>query len=167
MFKNIRISILFLLLFPGTDLFSQQLSQQVLVPVAGVSSASTINYSQTIGETAVEIISSPEYIFTQGFQQPGLRLTNETPLPGTGIDVYPNPATDKVTIKLFGDNSREFRIEVINISGTIVISEKLSFSDNYYFMKVIPLEQMNKGIYFVRIVSTDKIISRTFKIEKM
>jgi hypothetical protein len=166
MFKSAGILIL-LLMGSGTNLFSQQLSHQVLVPVAGVISAGEINYSQTIGETAVEIISSPDYIFTQGFQQPGIKLLPGDLPKGNGVEVYPNPAIDNVTIKLFGDISRDFRIEVINVTGTVVISEKLSFIDNYYIEKVIPVDQLYNGMYFFRIVSTDKIINRTFKIEKI
>jgi hypothetical protein len=56
MFKNARILILLLLLGPGAIMFSQQVSHQVLVPAAGVTSAGAINYSQTIGETVVEIL---------------------------------------------------------------------------------------------------------------
>jgi hypothetical protein len=167
MFKNVLVLLLTGILLPGINLFSQQLSHQVLVPVAGVSSAGAISYSQTIGETAVEIISNPDYTFTQGFQQPRVTFLIGTPPPGNGVDVYPNPATDFVTVKFFGLNSREFRIEVLNISGTIVYTEKVSFIDKYYSEKTIPVSQLYKGIYFIRVVSDDKIINRTFKIDKM
>lgn len=166
MVRSAGILILLLLLCSGRDLFSQHLSHQVLVPVAGVTLAGNISYSQTIGETAVEIFSSSDYVFTQGFQQPGIKLNPGSLVVGNGVDVYPNPAIDNVTIKLFGDVSRDFRIEIINITGAIVMSDKLSFIDNYYLEKVIPFGKFNKGIYFVRVISTDKTINRTFKIEK-
>ncbi|TAL60823.1 MAG: T9SS type A sorting domain-containing protein [Bacteroidetes bacterium] len=167
MVKNAGILLLLLLAGSDTDLFSQRLSHQVLVPVAGVTSTGNISYSQTIGETAVEIFSSSDYEFTQGFQQPGIKLAPETLVEGNGVDVYPNPAIDNLTIKLFGDVSRDFRIEVINITGTIIISERLSFIDSYYLEKALPLGKFNKGIYFVRVISTDRTINRTFKIEKL
>jgi hypothetical protein len=137
------------------------------VPVAGVISAGTINYSQTIGETAVEVISSTDFILTQGFQQPALKLVYEPPHAGNGFNVYPNPATDHITVKLFGDVSREFRIDIINITGTKVYMEKLSFTDKFYLEKVIPVSQFNNGIYFVRVLSGDNEINRTFVFEKM
>ncbi len=151
----------------GTNLFSQELSQQVLVPVAGVSATATVNYSQTIGETAIEIISSSDYTFTQGFQQPRMTFLPGIIPPGNGVDVYPNPATDIVTIKLFGEGPRDFRIDVLNIAGTIVYTENVSFSDKYYLEKAIPVSQLNMGIYFVKVFSKDGVISRAFKIEKM
>ena len=167
MAKGTKVLIIIFLLFRENIGFSQQLSHQVLVPVAGVISSGAINYSQTIGETAVEVISASDFVFTQGFQQPGIKLIPGEMPAGNGVEVYPNPVTDNLTIKLFGDISREFRIEVINITGTIAISEKLSFNDNYYIEKVIPVVQLNKGIYFIRVISSDKLISRTFKIEKL
>lgn len=167
MLKSARILILFIILGWGTDLFSQHLSHQVLVPVAGVISFGNVNYSQTIGESEIEIIGSSDYVFTQGFQQPSIKFTSEHPPEGTGVDVYPNPVVENLTVKLFGDISRDFRIEIINITGTIVLTRKLSFIDNYNFEDVIPVGHLYRGLYFVRISSMDKIINRTFKIEKM
>jgi hypothetical protein len=167
MIKVTGFLLLLLLLGSGKNLFSQQLSHQVLVPVAGVMLAGSINYSQTIGETAIEIISSSGFEFTQGFQQPRITFIPNIIPPGNGVDVYPNPAIDNVTVKLFGETSRDLRIDLLTVAGMVAISEKVSFTDKYYLEKVINIGHLNKGIYFIRIFSTDKIINRTFKIEKM
>jgi hypothetical protein len=167
MVRGLRILIILSLSAPGTNLFSQELSHQVLVPVAGVISTGTINYSQTIGETAVEIMEGPEHILTQGFQQPLMRFPTNPNVLSNGVDVYPNPATDNVTVKLYGLSSRDFRIELINITGTVVYTEKLSFSGNYYLEKHLQVENYYKGIYFIRVISSDKTINRIFKIEKL
>jgi hypothetical protein len=166
MISRIKVLVLFLLV-SCTTLFSQQLSHQVLVPVAGVSSNSTISYSQTIGETAVEIISSSEYTFTQGFQQPCIKFSKEAPPPGNGVKVYPNPVTDILNIELFGEEARTFKIELITISGTIVKSEKIVFSGPYWKLQEIAVDSFSKGLFFVRIISDDGVINRTFKIDKM
>ena len=163
---HFRLLLLFFFLGSGSNLYPQELSHQVLVPVAGVVSTGVISYSQTIGETAIEIISSSDYILTQGFQQPGIKLIQGTQPDGNGVDVYPNPARENVIIKLFGDISRDFRIDVINIAGTVVISERQSCIDKYFLEKIIPVDMLYNGIYFIRITSDDKIINRTFKIEK-
>jgi hypothetical protein len=166
MFRSARILIL-LLLGSGTNVFSQQLSRQVLVPVAGVISTRSINFSQTIGETAVEIFTGPDFILTQGFQQPGIKLSKENPPPGNGVNVYPNPVTDVIYVELFGDVTRSFRIDIINVSGTLVRTEKMGFA--YPFWQILPfsVDRFGKGIYFIRIISEDGLISRTFKIEKI
>ena len=167
MISNTRYLLLIVLLGLGENLFSQQLTQQVLVPVAGIASTSSVSFSQTIGEAAVELVSSSDFILTQGFQQPGVKLVWEPPHEGNGFNVYPNPATDHITIKLFGDIPREFRIDIINIAGLKLYTEKLTFTDKFYIEKVIPLSNFSFGVYYVRIMSSDKEINRTFIFEKM
>lgn len=151
----------------GANLSSQELSHQVLVPMAGVISAGAISYSHTVGETAVEIISSSDFVFTQGFQQPGMKFVKVDQPEGNGVKVYPNPVTDNLTIELFGDVSREFRIDIINISGTIVRTQRMVFNGSFWQKEPFSLNGFSKGLYFVRIVSEDGLISRTFKIDKM
>lgn len=165
----LRITWIMLILLLGveTTLYSQQLSHQVIVPLAGVISGKSVSYSQTVGETAVEIINSSSYTFTQGFQQPGILRVVAVQPNGNGVDVYPNPVVNDLKVKLFGNISRDFIVEVITITGTIEISERISFTDEYNYEKVIPMGSLTKGLYFIRILSTDKIINRTFKIEKL
>jgi hypothetical protein len=164
--KGINILTVFLIISWG-NILSQQLTHQVLVPVAGVSSSGSIHYSQTIGETAVEIINCSEFVFTQGFQQPGIKFTKENPPPGNGVKVYPNPVTDYVTIELFGSVTREFRIEFFTISGTMLRVENLLLKDQYWHNQQYPVEKLSKGLFFIRITSEDGVINRTFKIEKL
>ncbi|MBK9390286.1 MAG: T9SS type A sorting domain-containing protein [Bacteroidetes bacterium] len=156
-----------LLLGAGFNLLSQSLSHQVIVPVAGLQSSGKIHYSQTVGEAAVSVIGCTEYVFTQGFQQPGFIIKKETPPPGNGVKVYPNPVTDFVTIELFGSGSRTFLIDFFNISGTIIRTEKIEFNDQYWLCRPFPVEHFSKGLFLIRILSTDGLINRTFKIEKL
>jgi hypothetical protein len=147
--------------------YSQQLSHQVLVPLAGIASDKNLNYTQTVGETAVEILECSDYVFTQGFQQPGIKLSVETPPPGTGVKVYPNPATDIVTIELFGEKARTFKIEFLDITGTVVINARKVFNEQYWQKEQIDIVNLIRGFYLVRITSEDKIVNRSFKIEKI
>ena len=159
--------LMLLLLFSGTKVFSQDLAPKVLVPAAGLTTVGVIEYSQTIGETAVETVSSAGFILTQGFQQPRIQITTVTPPEGTGVDVYPNPATDYINVKLYGDEARKFRIDVINITGMVVNSVTMDFSDKYYYIEQIEVASLKFGFYFVRVTSDDGTIKRVFKIEKM
>ncbi|MGA1978011.1 MAG: T9SS type A sorting domain-containing protein [Bacteroidales bacterium] len=159
--------IVILLSMTWTELFPQQLSRQVLVPLAGVESYSNLNYSQSVGETAVEIISCPGYIFTEGFQQPGSKIIGETTPKGSGVNVYPNPAEDYLTIELYGDSSRTFVIDFINITGAVMMSGRESFSGQFWVKDPINIESLIRGFYLVRVYSLDHIINRTFKIEKL
>lgn len=162
-------SILFVIFFiTGSLVTAQQLSHQVLVPLAGLASDSRITYSQTVGETAVEIVGCMNFVFTQGFQQPGFKPTAEKiPPPGSGVNVYPNPASDYITVELFGETARTYRIEIIDITGTLVITERREFSGQYWCWDPIDISQLHRGFYLVRILSDDRIVNRSFKIEKI
>lgn len=166
MIRKVNILIILLLVI-RTGLLSQQLSHQVLVPLAGVMAKGDVNYSQTVGETAVEIVGCSDFVFTQGFQQPGIKLSHETPPPGNGVKVYPNPVADYLTVELFGSTARSFRIDLINISGTVVFTERKDFSDQFWLKEPINIENLIRGFYLVRIISEDGIINRTFKIQKI
>jgi len=166
MIKN-TVILLLLVFVSRTDIFSQELTLQVLVPAAGEAVSDNINYSQTLGQTAVDLIGSSGFEFTQGFQQPGIKITVNTTPEGNGVDVYPNPATDFINVKLFGDAARNFHIDIINITGTIVKSMTINFITSYFHIQQIGISDLKFGFYFVRITSDDKLINRTFKIEKM
>jgi hypothetical protein len=156
-----------LMIFSGTNCFAQQLSSQVLLPAAGVAVSGQINYSQSIGETAVEIFSTSDHILTQGFQQPGITDPNETTHVGTGVEVYPNPAKDFIRIKLYGNEARKFRIELLNITGKVYTSVKLDFITKYYYVQEFEITDLMIGVYLVSVKSEDGLINRAFKIEKM
>jgi hypothetical protein len=167
MYLGIRSYIVFLLLGGWATLSSQGLSHQVIVPLAGLVKTEKLHYSQTVGEAAIEVFGCSDYVFTQGFQQPGIRLKTENPPPGNGVKVYPNPVSDFVTIELFGTGSRTFVIDFFNISGIMIHTEKYEFNDNYWLCQPFSVEKYSRGMFFIRILSTDGVINRTFKIEKL
>jgi hypothetical protein len=83
------------------------------------------------------------------------------------VRVYPNPVTDLLNVELFGDNSRALTIEIINLSGVIFKTEKVVFTGQFWNILHYSMEKYARGLYFVRIISEDGLINRTFKIEKM
>jgi hypothetical protein len=112
-------------------------------------------------------MSSFDQVLTQGFQQPGIKEVLGIPPNGTGVNVYPNPASDFINVKLFGDKARKFKIEVVNFTGTVAQTATLDFTSSYYYIHQFDITKLTFGIYFVRVVSDDKVISLVFKIEKM
>jgi hypothetical protein len=166
MFKR-GYQLIFCLVFFTADVFSQGLSHQVMAPAANISAGRGVNYSQTIGETAVEITGAYDRILTQGFQQPRIKMMLGTPPTGTGVKVYPNPVVYTVNIELFGSADRSFIISIININGTVVFTDEVRFSGSYWEIIEIPVSGLARGFYFVRILSNDGAINRSFKMEKM
>lgn len=145
---------------------SQQLSHQVIVPLAGLASDSKITYSQTVGETAVEIVGCSWYVFTQGFQQPLIKKHEEFN-EITDLKVYPNPAKDFLTIELAWEEALTFSIDIMNITGNMVYSDRKVFVDQFWFRESIDIKHLIRGTYLVRIVSNEIMMNRVFKIEKM
>lgn len=162
--KGTTIFILILLLSAG-NCYSQQLSSQVLLPAAGDTASGSITYSQSIGETAVEIISNSGFILTQGFQQPVMILVPEHK--GIEVNVYPNPAKDFITVRLYGDEARKFKVEIISITGKISTTKTLEFASKYYYEEPFVISGLSEGFYFVRVTSSDGVVKRIFKFEKM
>lgn len=56
---------------------------------------------------------------------------------------------------------------MINISGTVIYSFEKSFTEQYYDIQEVFVNNLSRGLYFIRVLSKDGIIDRVFKIEKM
>jgi hypothetical protein len=166
MIGKTRVFIL-ILLFSGSVGTAQQVTNQVMLPCVGLSTAGVLTYSQSVGETAVELFSTSGYVLTQGFQQPLFKLTDPTVPSGTGVEVYPNPASDYIYVKLFGEKARKMSIEVIAFNGTITSKVNLDFTSKYYIIQDIEFSKLKVGFYLVRVSSDDGVINRIFKVEKM
>ncbi len=57
--------------------------------------------------------------------------------------IYPNPAVDKITIQQYSISL----IEVLNTSGQIVLSKKVTEEKNH----IVDITPLNQGIYFIKI----------------
>ncbi|MDX9929734.1 MAG: T9SS type A sorting domain-containing protein [Bacteroidales bacterium] len=152
-----------LLLFGGTSI-AQHLSHQVLVPAAGIAICTSSHLSQSIGENAVVILSSGNRDLTQGFQQPRIKLVNIDQPQGTGVKVYPIPASECLNIELYGEEARRYLITFMDISGRVVHSSELDFGDSYWYVHNIIVRNFVKGLYFVRVRCQSGHIDRTFKV---
>ncbi len=72
--------------------------------------------------------------------------------------VYPNPAKDNITIDL-GENKLSFStVQIININGQVVYSNRGNISNK----NVIQLDDLHPGIYFIRLVRADKVTMKKF-----
>ena len=68
------------------------------------------------------------------------------------ILVYPNPASDRVTISGL---ERGDRIKVNNILGVLIL-DRTAVQD----MEVIPMGGQRNGVYFITVTNSDKVIGR-------
>jgi hypothetical protein len=78
-----------------------------------------------------------------------------------GIDIYPNPATDRISIILPDTwKTGSKKIEIINASGSVVLQTTTTVSQ--YDIQV---QQLSKGTYFVRVSKehSGEVLSKTFQ----
>lgn len=70
----------------------------------------------------------------------------------TGIDVYPNPFKEHVTLRLSDQTGRDVHLQIINITGKVIYENTFNNTAGV-FEKVIPLSGLADGIYFLHIGS--------------
>lgn len=162
------ITVLFLIAL-CTNAVSQPMSHEVLVTSAGVTKTGNgICYSQTIGETAVQVLETTNFVLTQGFQQPTFKIPPiRPPHEGTGVLIYPNPVTDYVTIEMYGERAKTIRIDIINITGRIIYSDTKKFDAGFWYIDRHNVEDLLRGLYLIRVSTNDGMLDRVFKIEKI
>lgn len=159
--------ILFLLVTLTLNSFGQDVSHQVLVPLASIGDFNYYNVNQTVGEPMIEILQCEDYSLLQGFQQPSITPTADDDIKGTGVEVYPNPVIDALKVELFGVERTEFEIIIFGLDGTMFYHRNIECGRDYRNIETIDMSRYKRGMYFVRIRSLDKRIIRLFKIEKM
>ena len=75
------------------------------------------------------------------------------------LSVYPNPATNAVTIKFPSDEAGE--IQVVNLFGQIVYSEKVNAEQTQ-----IDVSKFSAGMYVIRWSSGENFETKTFSVTK-
>lgn len=101
--------------------------------------------------------------FESGFSGLGRAFFNSELLHTVGIEgieksmnlsMYPNPATDKVTLLLDYPKNDVMNIELVNLSGQIVHREQLNLSAGIN-QKTIDVNHLQSGIYLLSLVNND------------
>lgn len=171
--KGLILGIILIFIFPLA--YSQkeyELSHQVMLSAAGLITVGGISYQQTIGETAVEIFVLSPNTLTQGFQQP--RFVPKLPLPtreGNGVDFFPNPLTEDnyylLNIRFYGVMARSYNLVITNILGSVLYKDNIELPADHDYVEQISLTPFGNGIYIAWVRSSDGVINRSFKIDKL
>ena len=88
--------------------------------------------------------------------------TNELNNNELRFDIFPNPATDKINLRFYQDNIGKANLLLSNTLGQTVYFDEI-FVDDCLSEHVIPLNNIQKGLYFLRITNADGLM-RTVKI---
>jgi hypothetical protein len=146
--------LLLMALLDNLPVRSQSLSPVVVSTSGAFYSNSTAMLSSTIGElTMVQTFISGNSILTQGFQQdfdfnvgyPAIRSFSST-------DVYPNPTTGHLFIRIGSNYIGDVDAEVFDVQGRLVF-RKTYTSDVNGTPLSLEIGGMVTGIYFVKVIT--------------
>jgi len=164
---KIRFIWIFLLLIAAQNIFSQSLSR-ALISVTGNTSEQTDGLlSFSVGEAITGSLINPVNGVTQGFQQPSLLNKSD---PGiiiglNAVEAFPNPVLEELTILFNIRSSKLLHLELYSSRGTLVYAENFSVSESGSIK--VNMRNYPCGLYLLYVYSTEKVIDRMFKIEKM
>ena len=148
--------------------FGQEKNQSVIAAAGDVSKSATIILEWTVGEPAVETITSPSSILTQGFHQPLLQVqkisaTKEAVASKNTFRVYPNPATSIINIEPEKISDVTLLISLVDINGKVIMNNNLPAKSAAVKLNVTNLSQ---GTYFLRISNAAGVLQGEYKIIK-
>lgn len=141
-------------------------STRVQVSLSISFSLLTDNKSATIGDSILTLTTQIYdagagewlYDFKQEFIFESITTGTDELRVNDKIKIFPNPSTGLLNID-FSSIEDLSQIDIVNSIGQTVSSEKMNnFSGNYMYNKDI--YHLNKGIYFIKLYSDNKVISK-------
>ncbi|MDL5046945.1 T9SS type A sorting domain-containing protein [Oscillatoria amoena NRMC-F 0135] len=86
----------------------------------------------------------------------------EEPIAKIETKVYPNPASNVVSVSIETDEEKEYTFQVYDLMGRVLINETLKGANQPLFE--ITTDQLANGTYLLRINSQDGAIAETHRI---
>ena len=152
------------------NLLAQTLERQVIGSSGHFSTAGWCSLSSTTGEAMIIKLSSSSNILTQGFQQPqtfGVGI-NEYSIGNGEIQIFPNPAIDKINIQircLLPNNNQ--LITFFDLLGQkIKLPFESAYTGNQAFF-IYDLKTLPPATYFISITNDNSKSKNTFKFTKV
>lgn len=158
--KTIRVR--FFLLLISAVCFSTAEAQEATVVSGGnaVGSGGSVSYS--VGQISYQTQDSSSGVVTEGVQQPYEIFEVEAIEDAVGISlsVYPNPATDFLTLEVNDCDFPSLRFRLSDIQGKVLLEEEITQSRSD-----ISMENLSATTYFLTVLGRNGIV-KTFKIIK-
>ncbi len=78
-------------------------------------------------------------------------LSVESLFAESGISLYPNPTTGKLTVEIEARDHKDINLEIVNLLGQVVWKKDLQNNGEPRFVEVIDMSKQSKGTYFLRV----------------
>lgn len=124
------------------------------------------SYFYTVGEPIVLTLRSSKYKLTQGFHQPDLCTTVAThnlDITAWGIEAFPNPTADFLTIRFDESRGNALRFSVFNLLSQTIVANKALDSGGL----ILDCSGWQPGVYLLRIYDVQTRTSGTLRFVKV
>jgi hypothetical protein len=138
------------------------MAQQVVATAGGTLDNLNGSMSFTIGEGVANTLTKGDKTLTQGFQQGSVSVIEIKKPTDSDITiiVFPNPVSDKLTLRIDKEDVSGFQYLIFDINGKLVSQKNLLSNETE-----VPVNNLSKGTYFLKVQTGVKEL-RTFKIIK-
>jgi hypothetical protein len=89
--------------------------------------------------------------------------TDNVALPSYAMEIFPNPATDFVTINVNLDKSSPVTVTIADITGKVIVSDDQTNTQQASF--TYPLPTLAAGVYLARIATNDGTLTKRFVVK--
>jgi hypothetical protein len=128
---------------------AQEFSPVVIASAGTSATSATCIVDWTLGEIAIETLTQPSVILTQGFQQNFIGGPTAIEIAESSeFSLYPNPARDQLYLSLKLSGKEKCQVEIINLKGTKVWNITLESSKN---IEKIDVNRLPSGMYMLKI----------------
>jgi len=146
-----------------TNWVSAQAKQEAVSSAGGYNTGTNISLSWTLGELIVPTFSNGNLTLAHGFQQQLIVTAIEENLDIlVKVKVYPNPASEYITIQFEEPVDKEVAVTLIDAQGRLVKSDLI---EPAVTEKMISMQELSAGIYYLRLIR-GKLVN-VYKVVKL
>jgi hypothetical protein len=163
-----KSKLLFLLVLASSLVHAQMLTPAVVSPGGNYATGGGYSLSQNFGELAVQTLTAGTSILTQGFEQPypeqyvGITDNDNA---GMSITLYPNPASDMVSLTILSDRSMDYLVRITDLPGK-QISSCIYGSSVIGMVHQFDVSGLASGLYLFTVSSADGKFTKTIRFNK-
>ena len=156
-----KLGFLIVFIWATTIAFSQTINPELVSSSGDSFSNATYQLDWSIGECATATHIAGDFVLTQGFHQNTYVITATEDLRADiNMSVYPNPATDLVSLQVESSKERNMQYTLTDISGKVLQNEKILSS-----LQTLNFTNYTSNVYFLTVKQENQVI-KIFKIIK-
>lgn len=146
---------------------AQRLSPSVVAVAGGTATTQTMTLDWTVGESVVETATTSSRLYTQGFHQPMLQVSEQPGLTGDAagytFTIAPNPVATYLTLGITAPESSPLQLLLTDMNG------------RQYSLPIVPANTTSTqvdmttfpaGVYLLRIGKPDGPQLKAYKVLK-